>query len=351
MIVRTLDRSCVFRRRQRRLVHRVDELRRRAEQRHAGRVGEVEEHVAVGVERRPVVEEQRRLGRQRRDQPVPHHPAAGREVEDAVAAPRCRSGADAPSGARDQRAAGTVNDALGDAGGAGRIEDVERVIERQLLESGLDVATVPRNSSQSTVERHGAVCGRLADIAARRRPVRRSAARRRACSTRDRLSCDLAAVEVPVRRDEHAAARSGRTDRGRPARRSRANRTTRRLRSRRHPSAAMMVSGQVGQEAGDAVAGLQAGRVSARLRIVRHRGAAPRAVTVRCTWFSPLKISAGPSSVRAQQVLGEVQPRIGEESRAGHALEVLGDASALGAADAGEIPERGPEASGRSSEN
>ena len=77
----------------------VDELRGGAEQRHPGLVGEVEQRVAVGMERRAVVEQQRRLRRERRDQPVPHHPAAGREVEHPVARRGCRSGADAPSGA------------------------------------------------------------------------------------------------------------------------------------------------------------------------------------------------------------------------------------------------------------
>ena len=45
--------------------------------------GEVEQDVAVGMERRAVIEQQRRARGQRRDQPVPHHPAAGGEVEHA----------------------------------------------------------------------------------------------------------------------------------------------------------------------------------------------------------------------------------------------------------------------------
>ena len=53
-------------------------------------VGEVEQHVAVGMEGRAVVEQQRRARGEARDQPVPHHPAAGGEVEHAVAGSRCR---------------------------------------------------------------------------------------------------------------------------------------------------------------------------------------------------------------------------------------------------------------------
>ena len=45
---------------------------------------------------RAVVQNQRGLRRERRDEPVPHHPAAGREVEDAVARVGCRSAAGVP---------------------------------------------------------------------------------------------------------------------------------------------------------------------------------------------------------------------------------------------------------------
>jgi hypothetical protein len=47
--------------------------------------------------------------------------------------------------------------------------------------------------------------------------------------------------------------------------------------------------------------------------------------------------------VAAQQVLGEVEPGAREEPRAGHAIEALGDVRAFRAANACEIPDRGPE--------
>ena len=109
---------------------RVDELGRRAEQRHLRLVGEGEERVAVGMERRAVVEQERRARRERRHEPVPHHPAAGREVEDAIAGLHVAVQLVLLQ-VLQQRAAGAVDDALGHAGRAGRIEDVERMVERQ----------------------------------------------------------------------------------------------------------------------------------------------------------------------------------------------------------------------------
>ena len=84
------------------------------------------------MRRRSVVEHDGRAFGQRRDQPVPHHPAAGGEVEQPIA------GADVAVQAqllvvRQQHAAGAMDQRLGQAGRAGRIEDRERVIEGQRL--------------------------------------------------------------------------------------------------------------------------------------------------------------------------------------------------------------------------
>jgi len=85
------------------------------------------------MERRSVVEQDRRIRREHRHQPVPHHPAAGGEVEDAVV--RVNVAVELMLlQVLDQRAAGAVNDALGDAGRSGRVQDVERVVEREPLE-------------------------------------------------------------------------------------------------------------------------------------------------------------------------------------------------------------------------
>ena len=225
------SRRCVSRRREPGLVHRVDELRRRAEQRHAGRVGEVEQHVAVRMERRAVVEQQRRLGRERRHQPVPHHPAAGREVEDAIA--RLDVAVELVLlQVLDQRAAGAVDDALRDAGRARRIEDVERMVERKRSNLSPSRRAAPMNSLHSDgVAARCRAIGVLGDVGNDDQCARPSAAARtdlgelRADS---RASCRRRSSRRPRRAP---AARSGRTDRARPARRSPASTTTRPRRS------------------------------------------------------------------------------------------------------------------------
>ncbi len=88
--------------------------------------------LSVARERRTVVEQQRSAGGEPRRKPVPHHPAAGREKEQPVA------GLDVAVqpmlfDVLQQRAARAVDDAFRHARRAGRIEDVERMIERQAL--------------------------------------------------------------------------------------------------------------------------------------------------------------------------------------------------------------------------
>ena len=82
------------------------------------------------MEGRAVVEQQRRARGQARDQPVPHHPAAGGEIEQPVA------GLDVAVEPMllqmlEQRAAGAVHDAFRHAGRARGIQDVERMVEGQ----------------------------------------------------------------------------------------------------------------------------------------------------------------------------------------------------------------------------
>ena len=67
------------------LAHRVDIFRRGAEIGHAFLFGIVEEHIGVRREWRAVEQKKGRAAGERRDEPVPHHPAAGREVEHPVA--------------------------------------------------------------------------------------------------------------------------------------------------------------------------------------------------------------------------------------------------------------------------
>ena len=80
--------------------------------------GEVEEGAVAGMHGGAVVEQDCGLGRQRRDEPVPHHPAQGRVVEDAVAGPDVAVELVLLEVLKED-AARAVHDALGHAGGAG----------------------------------------------------------------------------------------------------------------------------------------------------------------------------------------------------------------------------------------
>ena len=180
------------------------------------------------MRRRAVVEHDGRALGQRRDQPVPHHPAAGGEVEQPIA------GADVAVQAqlrvvRQQHAAGAVHHRLGQAGRAGRIEHRERVIERQRIgASGGDEPGEPVGPGRWRRGRRW------------HRPGRRRAAipggappgRRRPCRCRSACRCR----DTTTRRAA-ASARSGGSGRRRRRRRSRASRTRRSRRARRRRGA------------------------------------------------------------------------------------------------------------------
>ena len=91
-------------------------------------VDQVDQALRVGMERRAVIQHHGAACRQRRHQPVPHHPAAGGVVEQAFA------GAEITMQAvfldvLQEYAAGAVDDAFGHAGGAAGVEDVQRLLE------------------------------------------------------------------------------------------------------------------------------------------------------------------------------------------------------------------------------
>ena len=91
---------CVLARLERRLCAGVDVLGRGAEDASCvSASAKSNRMLPARMERRAVVEQQRRAGGEARDQPVPHHPAAGREVEQAVAGLDVACAAGAPSGA------------------------------------------------------------------------------------------------------------------------------------------------------------------------------------------------------------------------------------------------------------
>ena len=98
--------------------------------RHALGLRELEQDAAVIDERRAVVHQQRGSRGERGHEDVPHRPAAGREVEEAIAGPHVTV-QPLLLEVLQQRAARTVHDALRYAGRAGRVEHVHRMVERQ----------------------------------------------------------------------------------------------------------------------------------------------------------------------------------------------------------------------------
>ena len=84
---------------------------------HAFGLGVVKQNRTVTNHRRAIVKQQRGTGRQPRHQPVPHHPAAGGEVENLVAGLHVTVQAVLLE-VLQQRTTGAMHDALGHAGGA-----------------------------------------------------------------------------------------------------------------------------------------------------------------------------------------------------------------------------------------
>ena len=108
-------------------------LRARAENRDVLALGHAPQCAGIGVEGRAVVEHQRRAGRQSARQPVPHHPAASREEEQTIAATQVNV-QQMLLRMLQQRAARAVHDALRFTGGARRVHDEQRLVERQSRE-------------------------------------------------------------------------------------------------------------------------------------------------------------------------------------------------------------------------
>ena len=86
------------------------------------------------MKRRAVIERQRRTGSKARDEPVPHHPAAGREVEKRLTGLQVAMKAMLLQ-VLEKRAARRMDNAFRDAGRSARIHDVERMREGQANES------------------------------------------------------------------------------------------------------------------------------------------------------------------------------------------------------------------------
>ena len=93
--------------------------------------GELPQPLGIGL---AVVEHDRGARQQPADQEVPHHPAGGGEPEEAVAGSKIAVETRLLQ-VLQQDAALTLDDRLRQAGRAGRVEDPERVVERQALEA------------------------------------------------------------------------------------------------------------------------------------------------------------------------------------------------------------------------
>src|SRR3954453_11425363 len=114
-------------------LHHRDVLRAGAEDGDPFLLRHVPEHGA-GRERRAVIQDDRRAHGQARHQPVPHHPAAGCEVENAVIAPEIGVQHQLLQMLQ-QRATGTMDHALREPGGTGGVHDIDGVIEWEAREA------------------------------------------------------------------------------------------------------------------------------------------------------------------------------------------------------------------------
>ena len=172
--VRRTARPCRSRGPVSRLFERREVARAGAEDRDAFVRGHLPEHFRPGMERRAVVQDDRRLRSERAGEPVPHHPAAGREEEQPVA--RLHVGVQ-PMFLQvlQQRAAGAVDDALRHAGRAARIEHVQRMVEWQCARTG--PRHPPRRSRRKARHPAGSALRPAPGRKARARPARRTRVR------------------------------------------------------------------------------------------------------------------------------------------------------------------------------
>src|SRR6266581_3413499 len=329
-----------FRRRDARLGARVEEFRRGAEVRDAFGVGEVEEDPAVSHEGRAVVEQQGRPRGKPRHQPVPHHPAERREVKEPIAGLHVAVQL-LLAQVLEQRPALPMHDALRRAGGARGEEDVQRMVEGQLLEADFSARLPDDELIQALRARDGRYIGPRAHVGHDDDTPEAREARGNVPHPVERAH-DLAVVEIAVGGEEHGRPDLAETvehalhaeiGRGRGQDRAQA-------RDREHHRRRL---GHIGKVGGDAVAGLHA-QSAQRLRRARHEivQLAVRQASLHAV-LAP-EHDRGGGIAPAQQILGEVEPRIWKPLRPGHPVAVQKRALPLAArAHAGESPQRLPE--------
>ena len=302
---------------------------------------EIPQHLAAVDEGRPVVEQQRRAGGEPGREPVPHHPAAGREIEQPVT--RLEVAVQQVFlDVLQQRAAGAVDDALRHAGRPRRKEDVHGMIERQ--PGVLDRRG--RRRADERVPRDGAADGReVLRAEPRVREIRNHDHALDGGQPRDdrgHLVEDrqrLAVVPVAVDREEHARLDLAEAvEHALHAEIRRARREDRaEARGAQHRVDHL---GHVGDVRGDAISrrdarGLQRRRHARRRRHqIRVRDAADEPVLAA----EHQRIARVVGRAAREQVLREIEACVGKPSRAGHARGVDERALAACPDDAGVSP-------------
>ena len=294
-------------------------------------LGEVEQRPRRGLEGRAVVQHDAAAAGEASDQPVPHHPAAGGEEEQHVLAleidvqPMFLE-------VLQQRAASPVADALRLAGGARGIEDVERMVEGQRLEApwGVRMAGESRRN-------------RILFFAEHRNPQQVfDAGDGIAHRPRSLPHVEpLAAVAVAVAGDQHLGlnlpeaiqrALDAEIRRAGGPNRADAGRGEHRHHRLRH----------VRQPPSDAISPFNAER-NQRLA-ERHRFGQQLPIGERAPFAAfEHRDQRHPVVREAQQVLGEVQPRLGKPTAARKPLAIDERHLARFANDPAEIPDRPPE--------
>ena len=328
------------------LLRGVDVLGRRAEVRHPLFFGKIPQRAAAVDERRAVEQHQRCPRGQAGHEPVPHHPATRREVEQAVAGLQVAV-QQVLLDVLEQRAACAVDDAFGDARRARRIQDVDGMVERQtrkfdrtggVRREVIVPAYRTANSGEFGDRTTGTFEIRHDDhLFDRRQPgddlghlVRnrqRLAVVPVAVDGKERAWLDLAeAVEHAAHAEIRRAGRPDRAEGRRPQHRDD------RL-------------GKIGDISGDPVAGGETGRA--------HRGSHPRCHRrqLRMRDMAAIAILAAEhegvrsvfAAARREEVLGEIEACVGKPARPRHLVSVDERTRAALADDAGVVPDRAPE--------
>ena len=323
------------------LLHRVDELGRGAEECGTFLLGIGEEGSGRRwMEGRAVEEEQRRARGKPRHQPVPHHPAERGEVEDAIACADGRLQAVLLE-VLDERAADRMDDAFRHARGAGREQDIERVGEGHArIGDGLRREGRQRGGERNGIRQRRGDALRLAEEGHDDGALQTG---KLGDDLRELLGqMDfLAGIAIAVDGEEHL---------GRDLAEAVDNRVGAEIGRGRRPHGTQRSGGQrrrdrlgrIGEQAGDMIADAHAG---GRECLLKTRNQIAQLAPGEATGRSVL--AAKDDCIRivgaSEQVLGEVQARIGKEAGAGHPLAIFEKPFALVADDAAEIPDEVPE--------